>query len=183
MKGMVFREFLDFAERIFSLEMVEKVIEESHLPSDAAYTTVGTYDHKEMVALLTNLSKESGIGVGELLYQFGQYLFGRFYKNFPDFFIGPKNCFELLSLVDSYIHVEVKKLYKDAELPKFSSEILPDGNTFIMRYQSQRSMADLARGLIRGCIEHFGAPIDLQAAESEDGRTAIFTLKKMACSS
>jgi hypothetical protein len=37
-----------------------------------------------------------------------------------------------------------------------------------MTYRSQRPFADLAQGLIEGCVEHFGEPIDVQR-ENLDG--------------
>ena len=48
-----------------------------------------------------------------------------------------------------------------------------------MIYISTRPFADLAEGLIIGCIEHFGEKIDIQRENlSEDGTSARFTVAK-----
>jgi len=52
------------------------------------------------------------------------------------------------------IHVEVRKLYPDAELPTFTCDTSTPGR-LTMLYRSSRPFADLAEGLIAGCIAHF----------------------------
>jgi hypothetical protein len=49
MKGMVFTEFLEMVEAKFSADMVDDIISDSDLPNGGAYTSVGTYDHSELV--------------------------------------------------------------------------------------------------------------------------------------
>jgi acyl carrier protein len=66
MKGIVFTEFLDLVEDKFGLEMVDTILSNSDLPSNGVYTAVGTYSFAEMVSLLTNLNKETGIAIDDL---------------------------------------------------------------------------------------------------------------------
>ena len=58
MKGMIFTEFLEMVESKFGLETVDTTIENSDLPSEGIYTSVGTYDFNEMVSLIAGLSEE-----------------------------------------------------------------------------------------------------------------------------
>ncbi len=58
MKGIVFTEFLEMVEDKFGLETVDSIIENSNLPSEGIYTSVGTYDFNEMVSLITSLHKK-----------------------------------------------------------------------------------------------------------------------------
>jgi Haem-NO-binding len=51
MKGVVFTEFLEMVEDRFSPEMADRIIEGAELASGGVYTTVGTYDHGEMIQL------------------------------------------------------------------------------------------------------------------------------------
>jgi len=74
MKGVVFTEFFEFVEGRFSPDIADRLIEGATLPSMGIYTSVGTYDHGEMVTLVTNLSAISKIGVPDLLKAFGQHL-------------------------------------------------------------------------------------------------------------
>ena len=56
MKGIVFKEFIDMVEATFGEEMLDTVIENSDLPSGGVYTSVGTYPHTELVAMVVTLS-------------------------------------------------------------------------------------------------------------------------------
>lgn len=168
MKGVVFTEFLDMVEQRFSPDMVDDIIEDANLPSGGAYTTVGTYPHDEMVALVVALSARSGAAVPELLRAFGEYLFGRFVKGYPAFFSGHHDAFIFLAGIEDIIHAEVRKLYPDAELPTFEVEHRDERRLAIV-YSSGRHFEDLAEGLIRGCISHFGRPAGLRRETIGEG--------------
>ena len=161
MKGIVFTEFLDLVETKFGAETLEQIIESSHLLTKGAYTTVGTYDHRELVSLVMQLSKSTGISPDVLIRTFGEHLFGRFVSGFPQFFEGVTSAFEFLSKIDGHIHVEVRKLYPDAELPQFQFRQL-EPRQAEMIYSSSRHFADLAHGLIAGCASHYRESIQIQ---------------------
>lgn len=169
MKGMVFTEFIEMVEDRFSIEIADRIIENAALPSGGAYTAVGTYDHQEMIQLVTQLSTETGIPVPDLLRTFGKHLFGRFVGSYPQFFEGVTSTFDFLGNIEGYIHVEVRKLYPDADLPTFEYDASEPGR-LIMVYRSTRPFAALAEGLILGAIAHFGEMIDIQREDLSEGR-------------
>lgn len=180
MKGVVFREFIDMVESSFSHEIADSIIDLSDLATGGAYTSVGTYDHREIVRLVSHLSERTGIAVPDLLRAFGAHLFGRFAALYPSHFVGRSSTLDFLAILDNKIHVEVKKLYPDAELPVFEhGSIDPDMMAFV--YRSKRPFADLAEGLIKGCIAHFNENIDLQREDfpCEEGAHTRFVLRKM----
>jgi len=179
MKGIVFCEFVEMLEQEFSADMADEIISGAALESGGAYTTVGTYDHHEMLALVTQLSEKTGTPVPDLVEAFGRYLFGRFVDLYPAFFEGVDGAFSFLDRIEEHVHVEVRKLYPDAELPTFKTS-RTDDNTMVMVYQSTRPFADLAKGLIEGCIAHYGEPVDVQMEDlSDEGRTHVrFTLMR-----
>ena len=168
MKGIVFTEFLEMVEDKFSSEIADRIIEEAELRSDGVYTAVGTYDHNEMIKLVSCLSQETGIPYDELVRSFGTYLFERFYKIFPQYFEGSSSSFEFLQRIEDYIHVEVRKLYPEAELPSFVCDTSRPG-CMRLTYRSARPFAILAEGLIRGCIAHYGETADLEMEDLSDG--------------
>ena len=180
MKGMVFTEFLEMVEDLFGWEVAEDIVEENDLPSGGAYTAVGTYSHEEMVAMVVSLSEKTGMAIPDLLKAYGKHLFGRFNSLYGSFFENVTGTFNFLSSIDQYIHVEVRKLYPEAELPKFDYEY-PDENTLIMIYSSSRPFADFAEGLLIGCVEHFGEEIsiDREDLNEANGKEAKFTLVKI----
>ncbi len=178
MKGLVFTEFIDMVDERFSLETSERLIEECDLPSRGAYTSVGTYDAAEMLALVTRLSEVSGIPVPELLNAFGRHLFARFTTSFPAFFDGIGSALEFLPRVNDYVHLEVRKLYPDASLPTFTCSI-PEPGTLVMTYRSATDLPDLAEGLIEGCAEHFGESLTItRETLPGDPPATLFTVRR-----
>ena len=179
MKGVVFTEFLEMVEDKFSPQVADRIIEQSVLPSGGSYTAIGTYDHNELLQLVTRLSAESGIAVPDLVRAFGKHLFGRFVQGYPVFFTGITSAFDFLQRVEGFIHVEVRKLYPDAELPSIQCHLKgPDELTMI--YRSSRPLAHFGEGLIMGCIEHFGDGIAVQVEDLSNGQwnAARFTLTR-----
>lgn len=173
MKGMVFTEFMDMVEDVFSADILEDIIEKSALPNDGAYTAVGTYNHQEIVTMTANLSQAVGMPVGTLLEIFGKHLFARFSRRYPAFFEGVTEPFVFLKNIDNYIHVEVRKLYPDAELPRFYYE-QQSAKALTMYYLSSRHFEDLAVGLIRGCLVHFNVNGEVRKSEVDyQGQEAI----------
>jgi hypothetical protein len=161
MKGLIFREFIDMVETQFSPQMVDDIIQASTLESGGAYTTVGTYPHDEMLQLVEQLSIRSEIPIPGLLRHFGRHLFHRFTVIHPEYITSHASAFDLLKVLDDDVHVEVRKLYQDAEVPTFDYQDLSD-NRMLFIYQSSRPLADCAHGLIEGCIEHFGETMKIE---------------------
>lgn len=175
MKGIVFSEFLEMVESKFSADMVDDIIEDNDLPSGGAYTSVGTYDHQELMSLVQSLSQKTGANVPALLQTYGHHMFGRFVEGYPVFFDGVKNSFDFLISIEDYIHVEVRKLYPDAELPEFDSvRVAPDKMSMV--YRSPRCMGDFAQGLMTGCFEYFEETIELQRNDEHNGKVVRFDL-------
>ena len=177
MKGVVFTEFLEMVELEHGLRTVNHIIETAELPHAGAYTSVGTYDHNELIRLATALSRFKRVEAPDLVRSFGAHLFTRFAEQYPQAFAGVSRTFDFLSRVDGYIHVEVRKLYPDAELPVFSHE-RPTPETMRLHYSSTRPFADLAHGLIQACVDHFQEDIELSREEEEGqrGTQATFVL-------
>jgi hypothetical protein len=161
MKGIVFTEFMEMLDEKFGPEQTERLLEACPLPSGGSYTSVGTYDHQELFALVQKLSEDTGIPVPDLVRTFGRHLFNRFVVMYPAFFKGVDSAFQFLELVDQHVHVEVRKLYPDAELPHFATERI-DGRTLVLDYRSARALGDFAEGLIQGCADHFGEQVEIR---------------------
>ena len=168
MKGIIFTEFIGLVENAFSLEVLDRVIEQAQVPSGAVYTSVGTYDHRELVSLVVALSKETGVPVPDLVKTYGQHLLGRFVELYPQFFEGEASTLDFIEKVEDYIHGEVVKLYPDAQTPKLQCE-RHDAGRMSVTYESCRGLADAAEGLILGTAAHFGEDIALSREDLSDG--------------
>lgn len=178
MKGIVFTGFLEMVEGKFGLETVDKIIEKSKLKSNGVYTSIGTYDFAEMSSLITNLSTETDIDTPTLIHTYGLYFFDTLAKGHPDIFDYYKTAFSLLAGIEKHIHVHVRKIYPEAELPYFIVHEESD-DKLILEYHSERAMYQFALGLMERTLEHYNeiATIDKELL-NVDGTKVLFTLTK-----
>ncbi|HLO46640.1 MAG TPA: heme NO-binding domain-containing protein [Leadbetterella sp.] len=172
MKGIVFTEFLEMVEVKFGYAMVDKIITDANLPSNGSYTSIGTYPHQEMVSLVTQLHQKTQIDVETLLKTFGSHLFDVFKKSYSFFFDNHSTSFDFLESIENHIHVEVKKLYPEAELPKFETKRVSD-KSMIMTYYSDRKMAALAEGLIASTLAHFNEAGTIETKKLDSERKIV----------
>jgi len=179
MKGIVFTELIEMVEATFGADLMDDVLDDCTLESEGAYTSVGTYDHKELLQIVGVLSKHSDIPVRDLVHKYGHHLFSRFHTLMPQFFEAPKSAFEFLESVHGYIHVEVKKLYPDAALPKFETTRKGE-DSLIMIYRSQCPFADFAHGLMQGCVDFYKEDIQIEGVDqnTDEEFSRVFTLTK-----
>ncbi len=178
MKGIVFTEFLDLVEDKFGLEMVDRIISESQLESEGIYTSVGTYSFSEMLQLLQHLSRNTGLSIDDLLLVYAEHFFSVIEQSYPGLLATYKDPIEMISSIENHIHVEVRKIYPDAELPNFLVEKKTE-NSLTIIYKSSRAMHHFGLGLMNKTFEHFSstATIDLQKIK-EDGTEVRFIVKK-----
>jgi hypothetical protein len=169
MLGRIFTEFFTLVETEFGDDMLDDIIEDATLPNEGAYTALGNYDYLELLRLVTALSEHTHIGVSDLVKIFGTFLFKRLVLIYPNFTENKDDCFEFLSSIDTIIHVEVKKLYPNASLPKFDTSIQED--TLVMIYQSDKNIPDLAEGLIIGAGQYFSENLIINRRLLDDRAT------------
>ncbi len=179
MKGVIFVELVNFIEDSFGMELADRVLSNTTLASGGAYTSVGTYASSEAFAIVESVAAESNLPASDLLRTFGEHLFSRLVAGHPEFLVAVDGPITMLRQIEHHIHVEVRKLYPDAELPHFTYE--PSGpDELVMVYRSSRGLADLCEGLIRGCYAYFGKPILLtrQPLPGRTGTAARFHVKE-----
>lgn len=155
MKGTVLVELVKMAEEAFGEEVVDEVLDNADLISGGVFTSVGNYPCSDLVKIVEGLSRHSGV-CGEVLQRkFGHWMLGHFNEKFPDTFVGKQNSIEMLESIDGEIHVEVRKLYPDAELPRFETKRISDNHLRVI-YSSPRPLHAFCHGLIEACVEYFG---------------------------
>lgn len=175
MKGLVFSEMMAWAEATYSPALVDRMIVQSGVPNDGAYTSVGNYPHAEALALFGALAGLTGEPLGDLARAYGYWLAARFMTQYPELVGAYSDAESLLAGVGPHIHEEVTRLYPEAHPPQVQSISIAGGMQ--LEYASHRPFALLAHGLIEGFVAHFGnqhtvAREDLDAS----GRAARFTI-------
>jgi len=93
------------------------------------------------------------------------------------FFTRAAGLFDFLASVEHHIHVEVRKLYPDAELPTFIIEARSE-RQMSMIYHSPRRLGALCEGLIAGSARQFGvaATIKSEPLDASDGQVIRFVI-------
>lgn len=161
MKGVVFVELLAMAESLIGEDAVDEVLDTAELESDGAFSAVGNYPCSELMILVEAFSKHTGYSQSFLQTAFGKWIFGKFAEGYTVFFEGKNDAFTMLESIENEVHVEVRKLYPEVELPTFSTErISPD--TLQMIYSSERPLVDFCEGMIQACLEHFGTAGEIE---------------------
>ena len=172
MNGIVFTEFLDLVEDKFGLEMVDKIIAQSKLESEGVYTAIGTYRFSEMLQLLQNLSTNTGISTDNLLLVYGEHFFSVLEDSYPGLLATYKDPIEMLASIENHIHIEVRKIYPDAELPTFIV-VKKTENSLIMIYKSSRAMHHFGLGLMNKTFEHFNSTAKIVLEKIKDDGTEV----------
>lgn len=125
---------------------------------DAAYVGPATYPDADLYALVGTASAMTGQPIGELLAAFGRFILPDLVRVSPLFVPPGTTARSFLRSVDRVIHVEVRKLHPEVNLPYFAYEE-PAPDRLVMLYRSPRMLCSLVTGFIAGTGDHFGVDI------------------------
>ncbi|ARV10179.1 hypothetical protein BTO05_11230 [Winogradskyella sp. PC-19] len=178
MKGIIFTEFLELVENKFGLGMVDKIINQSELKSGGVYTSVGTYEFSEMLQLISQLSENTDISVDDLLLVYSEHLFSVLINSYPSLIEHYKTPMDLLASIENHIHVDVQKIYTEAQLPTFELEERTE-TKMVMVYKSDRALYMLGKGLMLETFKLFNIPVDIKFEKlNDDGTEVRFFINK-----
>ncbi len=134
---------------------------------DGAYTSVGGYPDGEFDTLLDQLDGEHCADRQATLRWFGRRAMPLLAVRYPGFFEGHRSTVEFLYTLNDIIHAEVRKLYRNADVPTFDfsgASSNPDtGETGItLGYASARRLCALAEGFIGGAAARYGEVVAIE---------------------
>ena len=159
MLGVVFTSLVEMLEEHISPEFADEVLVEAKLENDGAFTAVGYYPFSELEKIMAVLVSKTGRTANELLYDYGKYLFVVLSSGHAQMMANRRSVLEILDCLDDDIHVQVRKLYPDADLPSFRIlERTADGIS--MEYYSVHDLYALAEGLIDGAATYFSEQVE-----------------------
>lgn len=188
MKGIVFTKFLDLVEEEFGLEMVDKIISQSRLPSEGVYTSIGTYSFYEMLQLLHNLIKNKDILVINLLQEYAVHIFSAMDIIHPDMLTSYKDPIEMIASMNYHIekifitkdvpHTELIKAKSFSALPQFIVKERTK-SSLIINYKSNRGMQHFWLELMHEMFQYFNetATIVLEKTK-KDGTELKFIINQ-----
>ena len=164
MKGSVFNALQEFVETNHGLEAWDTMLNTLDLPSQGIYTSSIKYDDSEMFSIVTYYCEALNVPASDLLRTFGEFLFVKLMPMAPSEAKQAPSLHAFLYMVDNLIHVEVKKLYADSNLPEFDYADQNDQH-LTMIYRSERKLCHLSEGLILGAAKHFGEQVSISQSK------------------
>jgi hypothetical protein len=169
-KGVIFTHLQEMVETQMGFQMWNDVIDGCALATDGVFISTEFYPDEELFAIVSALSEKTAVPANDLVEAFGVYLFPKLHASVPPEVFEPKTMWEMLEGLDSIIHMEVKKLNKEAETPsivvKSSSE-----NEMVLEYRSAKKLCWLALGMLKSAAEVFqedmtiSMPLDMHEGE------------------
>jgi hypothetical protein len=168
MKGIIFTVFIDMLEEDFGLATADSVLSSASIPAERAYTAVGNYPAEEMFALLGQTAALTGKPVEGLVDRYCVFLLKALLSRHGALIGNLSGTFALLESLNNHIHVQVKKLYPDAELPHFTAQRINEHRMELL-YASPRKMELVASGLIKAAAQHFNETVHIEMEHVENG--------------
>lgn len=177
MKGIIFTELMEMVEEGHGMEVADRLLSLPDLSTGGVFIATGTYPVSDLEILLEELERILGADRDTLLKIFSGHLFKAFERRYADLLGSYTDTFGLLKMIENHIHVEVRKLYPDAELPEFEVESESD-RELVLIYKSSRKMEALALGLMEAAARHFNEEFDIQSTQIDKGTTRFCLTKK-----
>lgn len=178
MKGIVFTEFLEMVEASYGLGTVDYILQNSDLDSNGIYTSVGTYDYKELIILFSALSEKVEIPVDEIIYNFGKYFFTSLRNTRPQVFEEHDSPEGFLTSIEDHVYKKVKEGYPPIKPQTFTIE-KNDSEQMIFVYKSTTGLYMFALGFVEKTFEHYNPSFKVTYKMlSDKGTQARFTVIK-----
>ncbi len=179
MKGTIFNILEEFICDKFGDETYEDILEEVTpvLIEKGPFIGPGTYPDSDFLKLVGGLLEKKGIAPEKGIRALGEYSFEKLLEKLPvsiNQFNTPK---DLILGLNDVIHIEVKKLYEDADLPYFEYEELNE-KVLIVKYYSSRKLYPFVEGLLDGLVKYMGIPFEHTFYKKGEGESehGVFTI-------
>ncbi|MEO7803977.1 MAG: heme NO-binding domain-containing protein [Actinomycetota bacterium] len=159
MKGIVF----NLLEEVVSEELGESVWD-SLLDTtglDGAYTSVGSYDDEDLMALVSAASTALGKSNDEIVRWFGAKALPLLAARYPGFFEEHTSALSFILTLNEVIHPEVRKLFPGAYAPSFEF-LTMDDDALQLSYISHRKLCSFAEGLIEGAASFYSEEVSIE---------------------
>lgn len=182
MRGIVFTAFLTFLDEQRRQGLSNEILDdlEADLKS-SAFTSVNHYPSEDLKTMLAAASHSMNEPVSDMVRDFGIFLFKHLMSKLGMHVQEYDTWQAMLSNVDVAIHESVQKLEPERKIPVFLTPVEDANSALTLHYTSPRGMADLAEGLILGCLQHYGVDQNIAVCRidlAEDGTSSIFKMNQ-----
>ncbi|MEJ6476741.1 heme NO-binding domain-containing protein [Pseudoalteromonas piscicida] len=160
MRGVIFRGLEELVIEALGMQAWDELLE-AYAPTGRVYVSPTSYPDEELFALAQGVAAKLGKPLTEVLAIFGQSLFGFLAEKHKGIAAKFESFEELVLSIDSVIHMEVKKLYDEPNLPSINV-VKEDDKTLILEYCSKRKLCFCAEGLLHGAAQHYSRKLSIE---------------------
>jgi len=165
MKGVIFNVLEDFIVAHSDEQTYEEIFASCPLHSHKGYVGPGTYPDADLNSIVAGACQRLGLVPDQAIELFGEFLFPRLAGKYPHFIEAHTDPLTFLKTVDEVIHVEVRKLMRNTNLPSITCIDGATPDTLIVKYQSDRQLCRLMHGLLKGVGVHFDVTLNISETE------------------
>ncbi|MEI2718182.1 MAG: heme NO-binding domain-containing protein [Candidatus Nanopelagicales bacterium] len=156
MKGILFNLVEQIVTEDHGADMWDDLLDDAGL--FGAYTSIGSYDDAEMMAILDAASQRLDVPVPEVERHLGRRALPLFLERYPELRGDHTTSRGLIMTLNSFIHPQVRILHPGADVPDFDvAEI--ESDSIEMTYRSGRRLCFFAEGLLLGAGDEYGENI------------------------
>jgi hypothetical protein len=170
MKGVIFNLLEDFVTTTWGEVAYEDILGRCPVHARGPHVGPSTYPDADLMAIVAGACARLGVTTDQALQAFGAFAATPLIGKLPRELVPFDHPRDLLLAVDDVIHVEVRKLFRDAEPPRITCRDDGDPTRLTLYYASRRQLCPLLLGLLDGTARHYMVPITYQHVTcSRDG--------------
>ena len=181
MRGVIFTGFTDFVEYKFGYTLLDELLLKRAYPNEGGFSPAEAYCPSMLVNLVKDLSQITNLETSTIWYESGKYMFEGLHQHFSGIYNNPANPIFSTNVFDfveklNVIHFdELKKLYPNADFPRFDIKRYGDIK-IVLQYNSRLRLSCFVHGLLEGCIQHFDEKIVIDKSIQNPGSEQEFSI-------
>jgi len=158
MKGHIFNLLEQFIVETAGVEVYDEIHESCNFSGNGVFARPGNYPDADLRELVNKTVAQLGMTTEQAHLAFGEWIFPHLAKLVPSELVDVGHPKPFLMTLNEIHEVELKKLWSDAEPPRFHCvDTGPDSMTFT--YDSPRQMFDLVDGVLESVAAYYSVPI------------------------
>ncbi len=172
MKGEIFNIYEDFVVDQYGRDSFEDHLTECKeaLVTKEPFVGPATYPDSDLLVMLEKGCARFRLSLPILLKNLGRFTFAKLADKLPNFRERFPDAKSVLIGLNDMIHVEARKLYRDAQPPVFVVQEI-SANKLSLTYVSKRKLYDLVDGLLLGLADYYGIKIEVKKILLDEAST------------
>ena len=170
MKGTVVATWMDTAQKLWDGTAVQESCREAGWAPGRIFTPLEDVPDSEIRTFVDALARHTGQTPDDVWYEVGRDNVLTFAAVYPSFFEG-KNIYTFLASIYN-VHVEIVKKIPGANPPLLKVTPLSEHEAELL-YKSKRSLIPYFRGLLKGAIDYFKEPVEVNVVEEKSGEVRL----------